>query len=150
MSSFNAAVALTGQLKQVYIAGELDLVETAQWYPKHARKDFALAYNLTERGVDDPDAQFFESYGCASDRNYTGYCNHEMDAAFVNQSVEPDQAKRKALVRDIQKQLEEEGARITMYYSRTATCWHPRVKGVSLPINSIYNGWRFEAVWLDQ
>jgi len=144
------AVALTDQLKQVYIAGELDLVETAQWYPKLARKNFALAYNLTERGVDDPDAQFFESYSCGSDRNYTGYCNHEMDAAFVSQSVEPDQAKRKALVWDIEKQLEEEGARITMYYSRTATCWHPPVKGVSLPINSIYNGWRFEDVWLDQ
>jgi peptide/nickel transport system substrate-binding protein len=37
-----------------------------------------------------------------------------------------------------------------MYYSRTATCWHPPVKGMSLPINSIYNGWRFEDVWLDQ
>ena len=145
-----AAVALTDQLKQVYIAGELDLVETAQWYPKLARKDFAVAYNLTERSVDDPDATFAESYGCGSDRNYTGYCNKEMDAAFIRQSEETDQAKRKQIVWDIEKQLEEDGARITMYYSRTATCWHPPVKGVSLPINSIYNGWRFEDVWLDR
>jgi peptide/nickel transport system substrate-binding protein len=146
----DTAVALTDQLKQIYIAGELELVETAQWYPKLARKDFALAYNLTERSVDDPDAMLFESYGCGSDRNYTGYCNPAVDAAIARQSVEPDQTKRKALVWDIEKQLEEEGARITMYYSRTATCWHPRVKGVSLPINSIYNGWHFEDVWLDQ
>ncbi len=146
----DTAVALTDQLKQIYISGELDPVETAQWYPKLARKDFSIAYNLTERSVDDPDALFGESYGCGSDRNYTGYCSKEMDAAFLRQSEESDQAKRKQMVWDIQKQLEEEGARITMYYSRTATCWHPRVKGVNLPVNSIYNGWHFEDVWLDQ
>ena len=145
----DTAVALTDQLKQIGIAGELDLIETAQWYPKLARKEFALAYNLTERGVDDPDAVLFESYACSSDRNYTGFCSHDIDADLVRQSEEPDQGKRKSLVYDIERKLEEDGARITMYYSRTATCWHPRVKGVSLPINSIYNGWRFENVWLD-
>ncbi|MBV9862176.1 MAG: ABC transporter substrate-binding protein [Alphaproteobacteria bacterium] len=144
------AVALTDQLKQIYINGELDLVETAQWYPKLARKDYTIAYNLTERGVDDPDQQFFENYACSSDRNYTGYCDGVMDDAFVRQSIEPDQARRQGLVWQIQKQLEEQGARITMYYSRGATCWQPQVKGVSLALDSIYNSWRFEDVWLDR
>jgi peptide/nickel transport system substrate-binding protein len=30
------------------------------------------------------------------------------------------------------------------------TCWAPQLKGVVLQINSIYNGWRFEDVWLDR
>jgi hypothetical protein len=28
-------------------------------------------------GVDDPDQQFFENYGCGSERNYTGCCSAE-------------------------------------------------------------------------
>ncbi|MBV9828253.1 MAG: ABC transporter substrate-binding protein [Alphaproteobacteria bacterium] len=145
----DTATALTDQLKQIYIEGELDLVETAQWYPRLTRKDFTVAYNLTERAVDDPDQQFFENYSCSSDRNYTGYCNHDIDNDFVRQSLETDQQRRKAMVWDIQKRLEQEGARITMYYSRGATCWTPHVKGVLLPLNSLYNSWRFEDVWLD-
>jgi hypothetical protein len=30
------------------------------------------------------------------------------------------------------------------------TCWHPRVKGLTTMANSVYNGWRFEDVWLDE
>jgi hypothetical protein len=29
-------------------------------------------------------------------------------------------------------------------------CWHPWAKGLSLLINSIFNGWRMEDVWLDK
>ncbi len=31
-----------------------------------------------------------------------------------------------------------------------ATCWRPEVKGVKLAVNTIYNHWRFEDVWLDR
>src|ERR1700730_9811622 len=34
------AVLLIDQLKQVYIDGELDIVDTAQYFPKIQRKDF--------------------------------------------------------------------------------------------------------------
>jgi hypothetical protein len=30
------------------------------------------------------------------------------------------------------------------------TCWRSEVKGVNLQVNSIYNGWRMEEVWLDK
>jgi hypothetical protein len=35
------------------------------------------------------------------------------------------------------------------YHMRAATCWRPEVKGVKLQVNSIYNNWRMEDVWLD-
>ena len=35
-------------------------------------------------------------------------------------------------------------------YNVANTCWDPKVKGVLLQVNSIYNGWRFEDVWLDK
>jgi hypothetical protein len=37
-----------------------------------------------------------------------------------------------------------------IFYNRRATCWNPRVKGLTLMVNSLFNGWRMEDVWLDQ
>ena len=49
------AVILIDQLKEIYIDGELDVVETANWFSKMARKDYAVGLNLTGNAVDDPD-----------------------------------------------------------------------------------------------
>src|SRR6478735_3807923 len=95
------AVILIDQLKSIYIDGELDVVETANWFPKVYRKDFKVGLNLTGAGVDDPDAQFYENYACGSDRNYTGYCNPEIEKLFEQQSMERDQEKRGGLVFEI-------------------------------------------------
>jgi peptide/nickel transport system substrate-binding protein len=56
------AVILIDQLKAIFIDGELDTIETANWYPKVARKDYQIGLNLTGSGVDDPDQQFYENY----------------------------------------------------------------------------------------
>ena len=37
-----------------------------------------------------------------------------------------------------------------IFYDRRATCWNPQVKGLTLMVNSLFNGWRMEDVWLDQ
>jgi hypothetical protein len=67
----------------VFVDGELEIVETASWFPKVARKDYLIGANLTGGGVDDPDQQLYENYGCGSPRNYTGYCNPELEQLFV-------------------------------------------------------------------
>src|ERR1700694_1799870 len=41
------AVILIDQLKSIYIDGELENVETANWFSKVARKDYTLGINLT-------------------------------------------------------------------------------------------------------
>ena len=92
------AVILIDQLKQIYIDGELEVVETANWFPKIARKDYMIAGNLTGSGVDDPDAYFFEHYACGSERNYTNYCNPELEKMYLQQSEEADTEMRKKLV----------------------------------------------------
>jgi peptide/nickel transport system substrate-binding protein len=64
--------------------------------------------------------------------------------------MESDQAKRKELVWEIERKLAEDNARPIVYYNRGAACWRPYVKGVTIMVNSIYNGWRMEEVWLDE
>jgi len=144
------AVILIDQLKEIWIDGELDAVETANWFPKLARKDYQIGLNNTGSGVDDPDQQFFENYGCGSERNYTGYCNPELEALFVAQSTMTDREKRRRLVWDIDKKLQEDGARPIIYHTRAATCMQPQLKGLTIMVNSQYNGWRMEDVWLDR
>ena len=144
------AVILIDQLKSIYIDGDLDPVDTANWFPKVARHDYQIGQNNTGSGVDDPDQQFFENYGCGSERNYTGYCNRELEKMFEQQSMVADQQKRKRLVWEIDKRLQEDAARPIVYHFRAGTCWQPRLKGITVMINSQYNGWRMEDWWLDR
>jgi peptide/nickel transport system substrate-binding protein len=144
------AVILIDQLKEIYIAGELELIETANWFPKLARKNYMVGLENQGSGVDDPDQQFYENYACGAERNLTGYCNPELEKQFERQSVEPDQEKRKQLVWEIDKQLQQDGARLIIYHLRGATCWHPRLNGLGTMVNSIYNGYRYEDLWLDK
>jgi peptide/nickel transport system substrate-binding protein len=144
------AIILIDQLKETWIDAELEPIETANWFPKIARKDYQVGLNNTGSGVDDPDQQFFENYGCGSERNYTGYCNRELEERFVEQSMMADREKRRRLVWEIDKKLQEDEARPIIYHTRSATCMQPELKGLTIMVNSQYNGWRMEDVWLDR
>jgi len=144
------AVLLIDQLKEVFIDSELEIVETALWYPKMYRKDYKIGLNLTGGGVDDPDQQLYENYGCGSPRNYTGYCNPELEKLFDRQSMEADEGKRKKLVWEIENELAEDGARPIIFYNRFAYCWQPQVKNWTMMVNSIINNFRMEDVWLER
>jgi peptide/nickel transport system substrate-binding protein len=144
------AIVLIDQIKSIYIDAELDVVDTAQWFPKVARKDYSLGLNLTGNAVDDPDQSFYENYACGSERNYTGYCNREIEKLFDQQSAEPDINKRKKMVWEIDKKLQEDVARPIIFHSRSGSCWQPYVKNVTIMSNSSYNGFRYEDVWLDK
>jgi hypothetical protein len=65
-------------------------------------------------------------------------------------SAEPDREKRKQLVWEIERRLAEDGARPIIFYPRGGTCSQPYVKGLTTMVNSIYNGYRMEDVWLDK
>ena len=122
--------ALIGQLKEVYFEGELDLVDTAIWFTKIARKDYAIGLNTTGNGLDDPDQPYFEHFACKSERNYTGYCNPEIEKLFPVQS--PRARHREA-------QEDRVGDRPRAPRGRRAAgdhvepprraAWHPYVKG---------------------
>jgi peptide/nickel transport system substrate-binding protein len=95
--------------------------------PKMYRKDYKIGLNLTGGGVDDPDQQLYENYGCGSPRNYTGYCNPELEKQFDRQSIEADEAKRKKLVWEIERDLAEDGARPIIFYNRFAGSRRSRI-----------------------
>ena len=72
-------------------------------------------------------------------------------------NIVPDLAKSwawsedgKELVWQIERRLAEDGARPIIFYPRGGTCIQPYVKGLVTMVNSIYNGYRMEDVWLDK
>jgi peptide/nickel transport system substrate-binding protein len=141
---------LIDQLKEIWIDGELETVETVNWVQKLMRKDFTVALSLSGSAVDDPDTQFYENYSCRSSRNYTGYCNPEVEAVIDKQSAEADPEERKELVWQIERKLIEDAVRPIIFFMRQASCWQPEFKGLTLMDNSIFNSWRMEDVWLDR
>src|SRR5712671_6330143 len=144
------AVLLIDQLKEIYIDGELELIDTTQWYPRITRKEFTIGLNLITNSVDDPDQALYEFYTCNAEANYDGYCSPEVDKMIDRQSMEFDQKKRKQLVWEIEKKLADDVARPMLYHSRSGTCMQPHVKGYTVMLNGIYNGNRMEDVWLDK
>ena len=145
----DASVILIGQLKEIYIDAELDTVETALWVPKLIRREYQIALSQVGNGVDDPDQNYPENYACGS-RTYMDYCNKEIDALIARQSGEPDQEKRKQIAWEIDKKLTGDAVRPMIYYLRGGTCWRPDVKNMTVMVNSIFNGWRMEDVWLNR
>ena len=144
------AIILVDQLRHVNIEAELFVADSTVWYNVMQRKDFSVALNVTGVGVDDPDANLVENYSCKSERNFTNYCNAEVDGLIAEQSRTADIEQRRRIVWQIERKLVEDVARPALFHSRTGTCWYPHVKNMLRHQNSIYNQWRFEDVWLDR
>jgi peptide/nickel transport system substrate-binding protein len=68
------AALLIGQLKEIYIGGEIEMVDTTNWYPKVLRKDFTVGMMVSENGLDDPDQSFYENYARHPARASTEPC----------------------------------------------------------------------------
>jgi peptide/nickel transport system substrate-binding protein len=137
------------QLKQVGIEVQVKQLDTAQWFPVLARKDFLIGANLTAPGADDPDVMFYENFKCGTARNYSDYCDEGVDRLIDQQSQELDRAKRMKLVHDIQKKLEADVARPMLGWRKEYFVTWPHVKGL-VAHNSLYNWGRKQDVWLDK
>jgi len=144
------AVLLNSQLKDIYIDADLDIVDTTQWYPKVMRKDFTIGAVPMETGVDDPDQMFYENFYTGAARNYAGFSDPEFDKLVDRQSTETNIDKRKEIVWQLERKLAEAGVRPVLFFPVGASCQQPWVHGLTIMVNSIYNGWRMEDVWLDK
>ncbi|MGD9617674.1 MAG: ABC transporter substrate-binding protein [Alphaproteobacteria bacterium] len=141
---------LLDQLKEIWIDGELELVETANWVPNLIRKNFTLALNVLGTAVDDPDVYFYQNHVSTSRRNYPGFNDPEFDRLVDEQSQEIDPEKRRKIAQDADYVLQKGLGRPIVYHMRAATCWVPQLKGITMMSNSQYNGWRMEDWWLDK
>jgi peptide/nickel transport system substrate-binding protein len=142
-------VLLIDQLKEVYIDGELEAIDSTRYYPKILRHEFTVGLNL-QTGGPDPDPILDLFYGCGSSINWDGYCNKEIDKLIEQQSVEGDPARRKQVLWQIERKLAADDVRPIIFYADRGTCTRRYVKGEIVNTNSIFNAARREDVWLDK
>jgi peptide/nickel transport system substrate-binding protein len=141
---------MVDQLQQIGVEATLEQIETGVWHPKMTRLEYTVALNLTGVGIDDPDAQLFENYRCGSQRNFSGYCSEEIDRLMMEQSQTLDPKKRLALVNEIDRRLQADGARPILGWAKQHWVHWPHVKNWVTHENSIYNISRRQEVWLDK
>jgi peptide/nickel transport system substrate-binding protein len=137
------------ELRQVGVEATMKQLDTAVWFPALARREYVIGANLTAPAVDDPDVYLYENYKCGTSRNYTDYCNEEVDRLIDLQSQELDRDKRLKLVWDIQKRLEADVARPMLGWRKEYFTQWPHVKNL-VPHHSLYNWGRMQDVWLDR
>ena len=143
------AVWVIGELSSVGIETTLEPVETATWFARLVRREFQIAANLTGTGAADPDANFFENYACTSPRNYTDYCNPELEALMGQASQEVDGKKRLRMTWEIDRHLQMDVARPILAHRINYLMHWPHVKGF-VAKNTVFNYNRMTDVWLDK
>ncbi len=138
------------ELKQIGIEATLKQIETAQWHAMATRGDYQIGANLTGIGPDDPDANFYENYACGSPRNYTSYCNEEVDEADrpAVAGARSQEAAGAGVARSRRSSRTTRRGPSWTGGSTTSPHW-PHVKNM-VPHQSIYNFGRMQEVWLDK
>jgi ABC-type transport system substrate-binding protein len=128
--------------------GELEIVDTAQYFPKIIRNDFTVALNLNPGGPSPTLLSLF--YACGASLNWDRYCDPQTDKLIEQQGEERDAAKRKQILWKIERKLAADFVRPVLFYGDGGTCMRPFVKGLTIKVDSLYNGWRMEDAWLDK
>ena len=78
----------------------------------------------------------------------TGYLKPGMEKLFGKQAMMEDQGGRLKLNWEIERKLQEDGARPIIVHNKGANCFQPYVKGFVTHVTSIYNNGPLEADWL--
>ena len=92
----------------------------------------------------------YENYACGGVGNYNGYCNPEIDKLIDRQSIEAGPGKAPA-ARLGDRAAAGRGRRPAAdLFQPRRHLLGPKVKNLTVMVNSIYNGWRMEDVWLDK
>ena len=99
-------------------------------FRRSSARTIRSALNNTGSGVDDPDQQFYENYACGSPRNYSGYCNPELDK-MIRRAIDGDRSgeAQEAGLGDRQAACRRTGRGRSSSTPRGATCWQPVGQG---------------------
>ena len=141
------AVFVIDQLDKIGIKATLKPIQTGVWHAQMSQGNFDIGLNLTGLGVDDPDVMFYENLRCGQARNYSQWCDQEVDKLTDEQSATLELAKRKQLIQQLDRLVIERSSRPVMGWSIRYEAWWPEVRGYKA-LASPYNAGRMENVWL--
>jgi peptide/nickel transport system substrate-binding protein len=143
--------SVQADLKAVGIDPVPQVMTYAQALEKASAGEFDIYSHGYQTARHDPDQWFYELFYGTSDRNYGKYVNPEMEARIDAMSRESDQAKRRQMVNDIERQLLLDNAIIMVRHSARLNAWMPWVHNfyLTMPTNQ-QNRLKFTRTWIDQ
>lgn len=143
-------IILTEQLRQIGIEADIKLVETAQFNAVQASVNWPMLITSYGASADDPDTVLYDGFACGSPGNFTNYCTPDMQARIEAQSATLDPVRRKEMVQEIDRLLQEDVARPVLMHNPLCFAEQAYVRGFVSAENGLYSHWRMEDVWLDK
>jgi peptide/nickel transport system substrate-binding protein len=133
------AVILIDQLKDIYIDGELDTVETANWFPKIARKIIRSGSTSPAAASMIPTSSSMKTTRAAPSATIPATVilscrNSSVNSRARRLKINADRSCGRS-ISSCRRRGEPDHLPL-----HGGTCWHPHVKGITLMINSIFNG----------
>jgi len=85
-------------------------------------------------------------------RNEMGYCNKKVDASLKELGIEPNQQKRKQIVKQLLTQLNEDVPAVNIGFTPEFFTMHEYVKGFKTDANGSFRWWGggLNEAWLDK
>ncbi len=137
------------QLAKVGIKAQTKILETTQAYDAMSQGDFELGTWVYGVQTDDPDGIFGEHIICGAVRNYSGFCDKEVDALFNKQSQTLNVEERKKLVQEIERKALTLGGRVILRGGiGRPTLWN-EVKNFKAHPDGDNNS-KFQDVWMSK
>ncbi|MBI2908223.1 MAG: ABC transporter substrate-binding protein [Chloroflexi bacterium] len=135
------------QLSKIGIALKVESVESAAEKPRLYEGAFRLTAMPDASAIEDPDILLGEYYLTGSPKNYGGWSSRQFDDLYDVQSKTMDPARRKEIVREMQRLLQREVPRIVVVWSTLSAVSWPEVKNW-FQGRSLYLGNSLQDVWL--
>ena len=146
------AVILLDQLKQIYIDSELEVIDTSVYYNRVFKKDYVVALNLIRQRRRRSRCHLLRGL-CLRLTAQLQRLLRPRDDQAVRGPVARARPARSAceMVWDIDAKLQEDIARPIISNGQVRqAAGSPTSRASRSLVNSIYNGWRYEDVWLER
>ncbi|MDO8750632.1 MAG: ABC transporter substrate-binding protein [Dehalococcoidia bacterium] len=142
------------QLAPIGIRINLNLVSGSAWQERVTALTYTMQYTFVGLGTADPDETVGGFWVTGAPSNWAGYSNPEVDKLFVQMSSEPDFAKRKQLLRQIEDivVLKDIGYAPSPSPAGLAFWWK-RLQGVTIgggPLNFSSGLTRGDRLWIEE
>ncbi|MBI2910356.1 MAG: ABC transporter substrate-binding protein [Chloroflexi bacterium] len=143
----SAAVLLKSELANVGIDVELDPRTEADLYEIAYRGAYHSFMIRTAWKLPDPDGLLPANYRSTSVRNYSHLLDEETDKLIDQQSTTADPAKRKEILREIDRRMTERLPAVTTHWFHYMTAWWPPNVQYTKPLTFTTNV-RYAGAWL--
>ncbi len=137
-------------LARVGITARTKIMDAAEYDSLEVKSDIPFRAKTNGSEGPDPDSDLFPNFGTGGNRNFEAFSDPQLDKLLTEQSVTLDQAKRNALVLQIQRLLLTSCQRIPLWWPTAYRPVQSYVKGFVPPVYKGASSLRFTRVWLDK